>query len=485
MSFLLSELMIFANVVCAGSLIDELIRISSNQTAKPILPIHAFPATKIADAFRFMKKGTHIGKIVITIPHDHDEIKAIRAPEASLLSATATYLVVGGLGGLGKAATRWMVEKGARNFVFLSRSAGVCPKGQAFLDELAVQGCTAIPVAGSVAEMEDVQKAVELAPTPIAGVLQMSMVIRDRAVLQMSYEDWRVVQDCKVKGTWNLHHALSKTELDFFILMSSISASVGHPGQTNYSSANTFLDSFAQYRHSVGLPCSVINLGGVEGIGFLSERPTKLNLYRAHGLHILHEQHLVDAIQLAIKQSAPLPNDATASTGLYGPLVTPNQFVVGLNTSKPLSDPKNRTLYKGEPRVCLYNNIAVADPSDSVDGRDDGLRELLSQAEANPAILDDPETLQRISWEIGRTLFSFLLLSEENLDTSLSLTSIGIDSLVSIEIRNWWRKILGLDITVLEITNAGTIMGLGKLAVLSLKEKYGLKEHEDEPKDQD
>lgn len=454
------------------SLIDQLIQLSTNKTAKPIQPIHQFPAGKISDALRFMKAGTHIGKIVVSMPEDTSEIKASGVPSPSLLSSTGTYLIVGGFGGLGKSVVRWMLERGARNFLFLGRSTGV-PENHYFLDELRCQGCNVLAWAGSVAEMRDVQWAIDAAPSPIVGVLQMAMVIRDRPVLQMSYEDWKIVQDCKVKGTWNLHHALAGADLDFFILMSSISACVGHPGQTNYSSANSFLDSFAQYRHGLGLPCSVINLGGMDGIGFLSQRPAKLNLYRAHGLHLLHEQHLVDAVELAIARSAP-PADAT-NLGALQPLVNPNQIVVGLNTSRPLSDPKNRALYKGELRVCLYNNIApvVTDESDDSNaGRDDGLRALLSQAEADPSILEDPETLRRVSWEIGRTLFSFLLLPEENLDISLTLTAIGIDSLVSIEIRNWWRKILGLEITVLEITNAGTIEGLGKLAVASLKEKY-------------
>lgn len=290
-------------------------------------------------------------------------------------------------------------------------------------------------------------------------------------MLQTSYEEWRLVHDCKVKGTWNLHYAFLDKNLDFFVLMSSISGCVGHPGQANYTSANTFLDSFAQYRAGLGLPCSVIDLGGMEGVGFLSERPAKLNQYRSFGLYIIHEQHLVDAIQLAI--NCPPPPANKVIIGRYNSFSNSNQYVVGLNTSKPLSDPTNRALFRGDPRVQLYNAISSAEEHVN-SGRDDGMREFLSQAEANPAILDEPETLQRVSWEVGRTLFSFLLLPEENLDVSLSLVSIGIDSLVSIEIRNWWRKMLGLEITVLEIMNAGTIEGLGKLAITSLKKKFGV-----------
>jgi aryl carrier-like protein len=450
-----------------------------------------------------MKKGEHIGKIVITMPDNPADIAATKVNSGRLFSDTATYLVVGGLGGLGRSVTRWMVEKGARNFCFLSRSAGDQDKHGLFLEEIRSQGCQAVAVSGSVAEMADVQKAIETSPSRIAGVLQMSMVLRvsagseklhvcivnglqDLPVLKMGHADFRAAHDCKVKGTWNLHNALSNTDLDFFILMSSISASVGHPGQANYSSANSFLDSFAQYRQSLGLPCSVINLGGMEGVGFLSERPAKLNQYRSFGLYMLQEHHLVESIQLGLNQNvAPIDQAAPGLSSLSAtPISNSNQFVVGLNTSKPLSDPTNRALYKGDIRVSLYNNIAPAEQGGG-GGRDENIRELLTQVEMDPQLLYQPDTLKRVSLEVGRTLFNFLLLPEEDLDVTLTLSSIGIDSLVSIEIRNWWRKMLGLDITVLQIMNAGTIEGLGKLAITSLKKKYGLSEEGEEDADTD
>lgn len=80
----------------------------------------------------------------------------------------------------------------------------------------------------------------------------------------------------KVKGAWNLHNALHDHQLDFFILFSSISAIVGQLGQGNYSAANTFLDSFVQYRHSLNLPASAINFGVMEDVGYVSQNPAAL-----------------------------------------------------------------------------------------------------------------------------------------------------------------------------------------------------------------
>lgn len=65
---------------------------------------------------------------------------------------------------------------------------------------------------------------------------------------------------------------------------------------------------------------------------------------------------------------------------------------------------------------------------------------------------------------------------EQDAEASTSLTSMGIDSLVSVEIRNWYRRTLGAEISVLEITNAGTLGRLGNLAITSLQKKYHIKE---------
>lgn len=304
----------------------------------------------------------------------------------------------------------------------------------------------------------------------------------------MTYGDWRAVHDCKVKGTWNLHHALDGVALDFFVLMSSISGCVGHPGQANYTSANSFLDSFAQYRQGRGEVCSVINLGGMADSGFLSERPEKMKQYRTFGLFMLFEQHLLGAVQLAVQSTATQPEDTLQESGTVTrseaedmdtiakqrlvALSPANQFIVGLNTSKPLSDPTNRALFRGDIRVSLYDNIALV-PSSATNTNDDSIRDFLLQVETDPTMLDDPETQVIMSVQIGLALFGFLLLPKEDMKVTMTLASIGVDSLAAIEIRNWWRRMLGVDVTVLEIMKAASIEGLGKMATESLRKKYG------------
>jgi FlaA1/EpsC-like NDP-sugar epimerase len=125
----------------------------------PIEPRRVFDAVDIVDAFRYMQTGTHIGKIVVRMPDSaakwHCNTKHIQVD----LQGDAVYLLVGGLGGLGRAIATWMWERGARHFIFLSRSAGRSQDDQSFLAELRDLGCTASAVAGDVANSQDVQQA--------------------------------------------------------------------------------------------------------------------------------------------------------------------------------------------------------------------------------------------------------------------------------------------------------------------------------------
>ncbi|KAK5996225.1 Highly reducing polyketide synthase gloL [Cladobotryum mycophilum] len=450
-------------------LMEQVLQYYSEGHIKPIEPIHTFPAQNISEAFRYMQKGQHMGKIVITMPEVSTEIPAISVAQEVLLSNSSTYLMVGGLGGLGKVVTTWMVEKGARSFVFLSRSAGESAEDQAFLLELRSQGCSAIAVAGSVVDMGDVTRAIEAAPTTVAGVVQMPMALRDLPLLKINHDDWKYVQGPKVTGTWNLHKALSGVNLDFFILFGSLSAVFGQPGQASYSSANAFQDAFVQYRHGLGLPCSVIDIGAMDGVGVISRNFQQVQQYIKKGLMLLQEQDLMDAIQLSIKQSGCIAPDPALSRYTSG-----GQFAIGMASTRPLADPGNHHPIRKDIRMGLAWQLERSkEPSTS--SNSESIREFLSLVASEPEMLNQTSTLERLTVEIGQSLCGFMLMPEENLDMNMTLDSMGVDSLVSIEIRNWWRGTLGVDISVLEIANAGTIARLGNLALASLKQKYEVK----------
>lgn len=152
---------------------------------KPGVIAKAWEASQTQEAFRFMQSGKHIGKIIVNMPEHQisntDSSTELSADKPSpALRSDRSYLLVGGLGGLGRAVATWMVEQGARHLIFLSRSASSGAHLNGFEEELASQGCQTQLVAGSVTNMADVEKAVQEATMPIAGVINLSMVLRVR-----------------------------------------------------------------------------------------------------------------------------------------------------------------------------------------------------------------------------------------------------------------------------------------------------------------
>src|SRR5216117_149977 len=118
----------------------------------------------------------------------------------------------------------------------------------------------------------------------------------------MTIEEWNEATAAKVQGTWNLHRATvaAGAELDFFVLFSSISGTIGQPGQANYAGANTFLDAFAQYRNRLGLAASAIDIGVVEDVGYASDHDAVLRKIRASIGHAVTEPDILEAMTAAM-----------------------------------------------------------------------------------------------------------------------------------------------------------------------------------------
>ncbi|TVY34328.1 Highly reducing polyketide synthase [Lachnellula occidentalis] len=220
----------------------------------------------------------------------------------------------------------WMVDHGARHLTYLSRSGGTGVHDEALVTELAAAGCVVQIIAGSVTNLADVRKFTTQATMPIAGVAQMSMVLRDSGFPQMTHEDWMDVASPKVQGTWNLHETFKYHALDFFLLFSSFSGLVRQWGQANYASANTFLDAFVQFRHAAGLPTSVLDIGAMADVGYVSQNAGVMEQFRATAVHILRGQDLLDVLTLSIQQQSQPVSRGKLLDGYVKPLARKGSF---------------------------------------------------------------------------------------------------------------------------------------------------------------
>ncbi|KAI1738583.1 putative polyketide synthase [Xylaria scruposa] len=437
----------------AADLMERSLKLIQSGVIKGPTIAGSFPASQIQEAFRTLKGAMHIGKIVVTFPESLLLLPAVTPKPKPVFRRDRSYLLVGGLGGLGRAVATWMVECGARHLIFMSRSARECAETQDLLEDLRSQACEVTLVTGTVTSVDDVQKTVDTTLKPIAGVINMAMVLKDVGLGQMTFADWTAAVEPKVQGTWNLHQVLP-SDLDFFILFSSYSGIVGQLGQANYAAANTFLDAFVQYRHRQGCTASVIDVGVMGEVGFVSQNFHIQDRIEKTGMQILREQHLLDALALACDRSKPLPNRPFSNNGAYK---FPSQLLIGLMTSTPISSPFNRVAWKHDIRMAIYHNLdRPADTTITTNSpRNATLKGLLASNSS------DKDRTMAIARAVAGALADFLIKDKETVSLDQSIGNLGMDSLVAMEIRTWIRQQTGVDMSMFTILQSPSLLSLG------------------------
>ncbi|WP_309234554.1 type I polyketide synthase [Nocardia sp. XZ_19_385] len=194
--------------------------------------------------------------------------------------AGATYLIVGGFGGVGLLTARWLVDHGARHVVLVGRTAPDETTRQ-HLQGLALDGAEIRIVQADVADqdrMSEVFAYIEATMPPLRGVVHSAVALADGILAQLSTEQYLAVMPPKVHGAWNLHRLTENLELDFFVLYSSAASLIGSPGQGNYAVANAYIDGLAHYRNARGLPALSVNWGQWTNTGRVAKAETDLRL---------------------------------------------------------------------------------------------------------------------------------------------------------------------------------------------------------------
>jgi acyl transferase domain-containing protein/acyl carrier protein len=368
----------------------------------PPVPCTTYPISQAISAFRTMQQGQHIGKIVLTAPLHRQKVS---------IRADATYLITGGLGGLGLASARWLAEEGARHLLLVGRSAPRA-EAQAQLQALAELGVQVTVAQADVTDRTQLRAVLGQidARCPLAGVIHSVGVLDDGALLQQRWERFVPVLAPKLQGAWNLHELTAELPLEFFVLFSSIAGLFGSRGQANHAAANAFLDSFAHYRRQQGLPALSINWGAWSEIGAAA------GLVRS-AARPLAEQGLgaIDPAQ-GIASFAWLLSQPVVQAG-----VAPVQWNTFLQTRKD-------AFYAGMHQIA-DRPAAVAAPTTSV-------RQQLERAPAK-------ERRQLLQGVLRQAVAHVLGLQDpQRIDTRQGLLEMGLDSLMAVELRNQLARTL-------------------------------------------
>lgn len=232
-----------------------------------------FSCSDTKNALRYLRSEGCSGGVTLSLSGE-DVISILPpSPKTLKLDPKATYVLSGGLGGVGRSIAEMMVLAGARNISFLSRSGARSAQARQFLDSLRERDCNAQAYPCDISDPSQLSAFATASSERgeiIKGVFQCAMVLRDSSFDRMTYSQWTDSTGPKVRGSWNLHTYLPST-LDFFIMLSSMAGIIGNPGQANYSAAGTYQDALSLYRRAHGLASMTIDLGIVSDVGYIAE----------------------------------------------------------------------------------------------------------------------------------------------------------------------------------------------------------------------
>lgn len=511
-------------------LLEKVLEIHEQGQIEPISPVTKYSPGDIKTAFGKFQAGQRpIGAVVVDFEDDstfptENSSGLMSSLEGVKLRKDRSYLLVGGLGGLGKSAAVWLAEHGAGSIILFSRSASTFDdESVALMRELEAYGTEVQFVAGSVLDVDDINALVGSVTKPIAGVLNLAVILKvgfsfflffssllfllsaliflpllcssnfpsplqianfivhhkkDESLLDLTFSSWSATTSAKVTGSFNLHTSLLRTQpdhpLDFFILLGSIYGVQGNPKQANYAAASTFMDSFVAYRHGMGLAASVIDLGVMEDIGFVSENKPMLDSLKRAGAQLIGEKDFLGALGLAIRSGAPTANKENGKG-----LINKGQFVVGLGQHAPdarrIGMDTNLGSSSGTSGDVGVSTSGGGGKADS-GGKNNALREFISRLKRDgaSALADEQAAVQFLAEQVGECLKTLLIFSDSaDLNLKLGLSELGVDSLIAIELQSWWVQQLGVSVTILELTNSPSVLDLGRLARKRLLDQMG------------
>ncbi|KPA42909.1 polyketide synthase [Fusarium langsethiae] len=419
--------------------------------------IQTLELSNITEAFNIIEKSPLFGLVSVTATPQASPVVEIRTKTRTkllcqALSRTHTYILAGGLGGLGRSICDLLVRNGVRNVAFISRSGASSKSAQNFLEALKRTGVNARAFKADICNMDSLTKVIkeqicEEMP-PIKGVFQCAAVIKDSVFANMAYSDWMKAVKPKTVGSDNLVQVISDTSDDpFFIFLASSAGVIGNRGQANYAAGNCFEDALAQKFRLQGKRANSIDLGPVLGAGMLAQDTKILDILRASGFYGIRHEDFLAVVMCAIT------GEITPNTRM------PNRIIMGIGSGGLIRQNQPADPYWSRTALYSYLNLVDMPPPDLtiVDGTSKfDLKALLTCCTTIDA------AAEIITTGLSHMLAKAMNMLPEEVDTGKPPHVYGVDSLVAVGVRNWVVANCSVQVSVFEVLSNKTI---GELAM--------------------
>jgi len=360
-----------------------------NSNKLNLFKISCFPISQYKDVFLEFSKSKHIGKIVLN-RYNHF-VPTDTEISDNMFSKDKYYLITGGTGGIGLKLIDWLHDNGAQNILVTSRKSNVkLPQKNNLNIRL---------ITTDLLDKESLSEL--LKPYNIDGVFHLAGLTDDKMVPEIKDEDVSKILDVKVKGIQNLGEIFEKRDHQYFVAFSSIVSLIGNPGQSLYSAANSYMDLYCYKRYKNNLPALSINLGAIGGCGMIQNNFNLAKTMKSNGIDFTVYHDLFSEMKKNL-----------LNQNIYQICITDQDW-------SNLENMKTKVIFEK-----FINNI------------NDNSTNINSFIESKEKLIN---------------YIKKLLGSEEELDLTKDLVSYGVDSIMSMDIANWCKNSLDLNIKQIDI----------------------------------
>ena len=392
----------------ARDLLTDVMKMFSNGLIKP-LPLKAFEIDAMEAADSYLQ--TSSPATIVAVNADVNDVPVVPLCDSRIIKGERSYLVTGGLGGLGLEIMDWLVKQGAESIILIGRSAPSEAARQRILSAEAYGAKITVMCAdvSNAVDLYQVLSKIQQTLPSLAGLIHSAGVLDDGIIMQQSVERFHKVMAPKIKGAWNLHQLTLNIEMDFFICFSSIASVVGWAGQSNYAAANAFMDALAHYRRALGKPSLSINWGPWGGAGMAANLDEKdIQRMKDAGMEALSAEQGFNAMITLMESRVPQAGVFDINWSL-------------LNKQYP--DPEQKTLLKD-----FFAEESVSQTLDFID-----------QLKSAP----DDLRVSILEEKVSALLADVLGMdSADNIDKNRIVFEYGMNSLMAMDLKNRLQRTL-------------------------------------------